>query len=87
MPEFNRIQLRYKEYQFYVCLLYLLYFITTSYSLASILFHTLAQETSKHGHYNPLSVSVSNASDTEFRLSLALGNEVETASSTFLIGS
>ena len=85
MPEFNRIQLRYKEYQFCVRLLYLLYFITTSYSLASILFHTLAQETSKHAHYNPLSVSVSNASDTEFRLFLALGNEIDMASSTFLI--
>ena len=51
-------------------------FDTMFYSLASILFpNTLARKTSKHFHLNLFNTYVSNACDTEFRLSLALGNE------------
>ena len=50
------------------------------YRLASILFPTRNQYT-----FNPLNVSVRNASDTEFCLSPALANEMDMASLTFLI--
>ena len=36
-------------------------------------------------HLTVLHVCVSNASDTEFCLSIALGNEIDMASSMFLI--
>ena len=53
------------------------------YGLASILFPTLACETSSH--FNPLNIYIGNASDTEFRLSVALGNEMNLASLAFLL--
>ena len=55
-------------------------FITMFHSLASILFPTLARKTSKHSHFNLFNVCVINASDTEFRLFLALGNKMDKAS-------
>ena len=44
-----------------------------------VLFPTLARETSKHSHFNLLNVCVSNTKDTEFRLSIALRDEIDIA--------
>ena len=52
------------------------------YQLTSILFSTVACETS---HLNASHVCVSNASDMEFRLSIAVGNEMDMAILTLLI--
>ena len=45
----------------------------------------MACNTSNIAHLTALHVSVSNASDTEFRISNALGNEMDMASLTLLI--
>ena len=45
----------------------------------TVLYDTLAHKTSKHSHFNPFNICASNASDREFRLSLALGNEMDKA--------
>ena len=50
------------------------------YMFASILFSTVACETSNIAHLTLLHVCVSNASDTEFHLSIAFGNEMDMAS-------
>ena len=55
------------------------------YPLASILFPTVACETGKHSTFRYTYVCVSNASDTEFRLSIALGNEMDLSSLKLLI--
>ena len=57
-------------------------FITMFYSLASILFPTLARKTSKHSHFDPLNVFLSNTSGTESHLSLAHNTEIDMASLT-----
>ena len=53
------------------------------YPLASTLFPTLACESSKHSACKCATyvyVRASNASNTEFRLSIALGNKMDMAS-------
>ena len=55
------------------------------YLLASILFSTVACKTSNPCTLNAFHVCISSASDTEFRLSIALGNEMDLASLTLLI--
>ena len=57
------------------------------YSLASIIFpiHWLARLHSKNSHFNPFHIFVSNATDMEFRLFLALGNEMIRLVQPFLL--
>ena len=56
-----------------------------SYPLASILSPLRLERLVNIAHLNALHECGSNASNTEFRLSIALGNEMDMASSTFLI--
>ena len=55
------------------------------YPLASILSPIRLERLVNIAHLNGLHECVSNANNTEFRLSIALGNEMDMASSTFLI--
>ena len=55
------------------------------YLLTRILFSTVASRLVILAHLNAFHVCVSNASDTEFRLSIALGNEMDMASLSLLI--